>query len=258
MEIDGVTSNIPRSEFDEADLDILADSILESGGILKPLLLKKIGFEKYEVIGGHFEYYAAVRAREKNPNRGEIVNAFIIPAEKDDAVLNQVAFLKGLDSPEKIVPPDEKTEIGKLLVQNKQIYAMLNQLISSLQTNVQNIQKADAEERLESLENKIEHLTSVVETLTMLVKQVIDKPQPQKLNLVTATDEEITNDLSNVGATPKQIKAALKAIRYWQQPNKNLTWANLYISTKKGEHKVDDFADRTYQKLKQIGEIRTQ
>ena len=86
VEIEGVTSSVPRSNFEETDLDTLADSILESGGILKPLVLKKIGFEKYEVIDGHFEYYAAVRAREKNPNRGEIVNAFIIPDEKEDAV----------------------------------------------------------------------------------------------------------------------------------------------------------------------------
>jgi ParB-like chromosome segregation protein Spo0J len=91
VDVVSVHSNIPRSNFNEADLDILADSILECGGILKPLVLKKIGFEKYELLDGHFEYYAAVRAREKNPDEGEMVNAFIIPAEKQQAVLKQIA-----------------------------------------------------------------------------------------------------------------------------------------------------------------------
>ncbi|WP_237741530.1 ParB N-terminal domain-containing protein [Anabaena sp. PCC 7108] len=256
MEIDGVTSNVPRSNFDEADLDTLADSILESGGILKPLVLKKIGFEKYEVIDGHFEYYAAVRAREKNPNRGEIVNAFIIPAEKEDAALNQVAILKEGDTEKIVNPIDEKTEIGKLLDQNKQIYAMLKQLISNPPANTQ---KVDVDDRLESLENKIEHLTSVVETLTILVQQVIDLPKPQKLNLVTATDEEIANYLTNENVNQKERKAALEAIRYWRKPNKTLTWANLKTSTKSGaEYSIKGFGPATYQKLKEIAEIRTQ
>lgn len=255
VELEGVTSRVPRYEFNEADLDTLADSILESGGILKPLVLKKIGFEKYEVIDGHFEYYAAVRAREKNPNRGEIVNAFIIPAEKEDAALNQVAFLKGLDSPEKIVPPDEKNEIGKLLVQNKQIYAMLNQLISNPPTNTQ---KVNTDDRLKSLENKIEHLTSVVEKLFTEVEKLIPPPPPPKLNLITATNEEIMISLSQVGANANYIKSALQAIEYWRQPGKNLTWENLYKSTKSGEHKIKNFANATYQKLKEIAEIRTQ
>jgi hypothetical protein len=90
VDVASVNSNIPRSNFNEADLDILADNILESGGLLKPLVLKKIGFEKYELLDGHFEYYAAVRAREKNPDEGEMVNAFIIPAEKEEAVLKQL------------------------------------------------------------------------------------------------------------------------------------------------------------------------
>ncbi|MTJ54203.1 hypothetical protein FJR38_16890 [Anabaena sp. UHCC 0253] len=256
VEIEGVTSSVPRSNFEEADLDILADAILESGEILKPLILKKIGFEKYEVVDGHFEYYAAVRAREKNRHKGKIVNAFIIPAEKEDAVLNQVSFFQRVETIEKIAKPivDEKTEIGKLLDQNKQIYAMLNQLISNPPTNTQ---KVDADDRLRTLENKIEHLTSVVETLTMLVKQVIDPPKPKKFNLLTATNEEIMIGLSQVGTSANYIKSALQAIEYWRQTG-NLTWENIYKSTKSGgEHKIKNFANATYEKLKQIAEIRT-
>lgn len=268
VEIDGVASNVTRSNFDEVDLDTLADSILESGGILKPLVLRKIGFEKYEVIDGHFEYYAAVKAREKNPHRGEIVNAFIIPAEKEDAILNQVAFLKSVNSPETIVNPpkakqtqekidsNQTNNISELLSQNlKPIYTMLNQLISHPSTNTQAI---NPEDRINSLENKIEYLTSVVEKLVTDVEKLIPRPQPPKLNLLTATNEEIMIGLSQVGASANYIKSALQAIEYWRQPGKSLTWENLYKSTKSGENKIKNFANATYQKLKEIAEIRTQ
>ncbi|MEA5514043.1 ParB N-terminal domain-containing protein, partial [Nodularia sp. UHCC 0506] len=103
VDVAGVTSSVPRSKFAEADLNILADKILESGGLLKPLVLRKIGFEKYEVIDGHFEYYAAVRAREKNSDEGEMVNALIIPSEQEEAVLKQAVILKSVDSANKVV-----------------------------------------------------------------------------------------------------------------------------------------------------------
>ncbi len=251
VEIEGVTSSVPRSNFEETDLDTLADSILESGGILKPLVLKKIGFEKYEVIDGHFEYYAAVRAREKNPNRGEIVNAFIIPDEKEDAVLNQVAFLQSSTTAEKIVnPPDEKSEIGKLLDQNKQIYAKINHLISNPPVNTDN---SSFDERLKTIEKSIEHLCSIVEKLIPPESENL-----AKLDLLTANDEEIMIALKKVKANTNHIKAALKAIEYWQNPGKTLSWENLHKSTKSGEHKITDFANGTYQKLKNIAEIRTE
>lgn len=259
VEIEGITSSVPSSNFGEADLDILADLILESGGILKPLVLKKIGFERYEVIDGHFEYYAAVRAREKNPTRGEIVNAFIIPAEKEDAVLNQVAVLQRSETSEKIVNPlDEKTELCKLVDQNKQIFAMLNKLISN---SFVNVEKSNSDENLKAIENRIENLYSIVEKLTALVQKLIP-PEPEillKLNLLTATAEEVMNALSKVGANTNQIKAALKAIEYWQAPGKTFSWENLHKSTKSGgEHKITNFANGTYQKLKNIAEIPTE
>lgn len=94
VEIESVHSSQPRSNFSETDLDLLADRILESGGLLKPLVLKKIGFEKYDVIDGHFEYYAVIRASEKNPHVAE-VNAVIISSESEGAVVKQVETLKG-------------------------------------------------------------------------------------------------------------------------------------------------------------------
>lgn len=98
VDVKSITSNEPRSNFAEGDLDKLADIIIETGGIIRPLILKVTGVESYTVIDGHFEYYAAVRAREKNPRQGEMVNAFVIAPKVEDLVVKQVESLKGIDS----------------------------------------------------------------------------------------------------------------------------------------------------------------
>jgi hypothetical protein len=109
VDVKSITSNEPCSNFAEADLENLADIIIETGGIIRPLILKVTGVESYTVIDGHFEYYAAVRAREKNPRQGEMVNAFVIAPKVEDLVVKQVESLKGIDSSIKLLTPQPET-----------------------------------------------------------------------------------------------------------------------------------------------------
>ena len=113
VDVKDITSAIPRSSFPEADLDRLAEMILESGGIIRPLVLKVIGAESYTVVDGHFEYYAAVRAREKDPCKGEMVNAFVVSPKSENIVAKQAEALRAVESPVK--PPPEITNLESRL-----------------------------------------------------------------------------------------------------------------------------------------------
>ncbi|MCZ0904856.1 ParB N-terminal domain-containing protein, partial [Microcoleus sp. HI-ES] len=59
-----ITSAVPRSNFAEPDLEKLARLILESGGLINPIIVRRNGMDAYEIVDGDFEYYAAVRAKE--------------------------------------------------------------------------------------------------------------------------------------------------------------------------------------------------
>ncbi len=100
VDVKSITSNMPRSNFSEHEIERLADMILECDGLVKPLLLKQVEIEKYEVIDGELEYYAALRAREKNPRQAEMVNSLVISSEVEDLVLKQAEALKP-----KVTPP---------------------------------------------------------------------------------------------------------------------------------------------------------
>ena len=96
VDVKSITSAAPRSQFRVDELETLAQSILASGGLLSPLLLKQTGAEKYEVLAGDREYYAALRAKELNPREAEMVHAFVIPPKQQEAAINQVAVLEAI------------------------------------------------------------------------------------------------------------------------------------------------------------------
>lgn len=87
-------SNLPRSSFPADDIEQAAQAILDAEGIINPIVVKRTGIESYEVIAGHFEYYAAVRAREINPRQGEMISAYIVGSDKEVAVKTQIELLR--------------------------------------------------------------------------------------------------------------------------------------------------------------------
>jgi phenylalanyl-tRNA synthetase alpha subunit len=133
VDIKDITSDIPRSNFAESDLETLADIIIETGGIIKPLVIKAISPESYTVVDGHFEYYAAVRAKEKNPRKGEMVNAFVISQKTEDLVVKQIAAIEGLvskDKPSKPLPEKVNLDSSRLANLELRLEKQFNELKS--------------------------------------------------------------------------------------------------------------------------------
>ena len=89
-----ITSTVPRSNFAERDLEKLAQLILELGGLINPIILRRNGMDAYEIVDGNFEYYAATKAREINPMKGETIGAFILEPENEGLLLEQVQTLR--------------------------------------------------------------------------------------------------------------------------------------------------------------------
>lgn len=111
VDVKAITANSQRSDFSEEDINQLAEAILENEGIIRPLVLKRSGIDSYSLIDGHLEYYAAVRAREKNPRLGELVNTLIVNPKKEKAVEAQLSILNSVALPPTHVSlPDERSE----------------------------------------------------------------------------------------------------------------------------------------------------
>lgn len=152
-----ITSTIPRSEFLDNELEQAARLILEAEGVVKPLVLLRTSLESYEIVAGDFEYYAAARAREINPLKGEMIGAFIIAPENEDAIRQQVELLR-------------KREAVGSKVKVEPTQGLIN---SASQLSVEKPSLPGEAKQIEALFQRIEQLfQEKVETLTDKVNQV--------------------------------------------------------------------------------------
>jgi uncharacterized coiled-coil protein SlyX len=189
VDVKNITSDVSQSNFSESDLDHLADMLLESGGIVKPLVLKATGAETYTVVDGHLGYHVAVRAQEKNPRQGEMVNAFVISSKVEDIVVKQATLLK---------------EIESLKKPGEQIF----------QTNALESRLANLELRLEKQINELKsELTQERQRLDDKFKQIEEKLPKQISPLQVFNGLEVSQlvgRLKRAGFTNKKAESVEK------------------------------------------------
>ncbi|MEG4497100.1 chromosome partitioning protein ParB [Microcoleus sp. F10-C6] len=89
-----IVSAVPNSNFAEPDLEKLARLILELGGLINPIIVRRTSIDSYEIVDGNFEYYAAARAKEIEPLKGETIGAFILEPENEELLLEQLEILR--------------------------------------------------------------------------------------------------------------------------------------------------------------------
>lgn len=148
VDVNSISSDLPRSSFTEADLEKLADFILATDGLLRPLILTASGVEKYTVLDGHREYYAVVKAKEKNSTKAEMVNAFVVGANIQQSAIEQL----GLLTEAKLLTPAPLSE---------SIHAIIEQLLPPLLTMLS--------EQIQPLVDRLAVQKQLLDTLVTLV-----------------------------------------------------------------------------------------
>jgi ParB family chromosome partitioning protein len=186
-----ITSAVPRSNFAEADLEKLARLILESGGLINPIIVRRNGMDAYEIVDGDFEYYAAARAKEIEPLKGETIGAFILEEENEELLLEQLEILR-------------KTAI----IDNPRV-SEVPQPSSSFEQRLTNI-----ETRLENRINELKaEYTKEKQALIERVKDVesrIPKPVPLLSALNTQKESQLRINLNNAGIKSQIIDQIIK------------------------------------------------
>ncbi len=156
VDVSSIHSTVPRSQFSVNQLETLAHSILSAGRLVSPLLLRQVGHDNYEVLIGDLGYYAALRAKEIDPRKGEVVSAFIIPPKLEDSAIEQLRYLSQLSDSPKPVPANEIdlhiTQIeSRLNMALHDLEASHRRDIKRLDDNIDSL-KAKIPQRIEPLE----------------------------------------------------------------------------------------------------------
>ena len=88
-----ITSDVAASNFDRNELEIAGELMLSIGGfVIPPILVRDCG--GYRVVSGHFQFHAAVLARQLNPRAGEHIPAIVLEPENQATALAQLKRLK--------------------------------------------------------------------------------------------------------------------------------------------------------------------
>ena len=208
VDVKCITSDVSRSSFSEQEIDQLADSILKNDSLLRPLILKQTGIESFIVLDGHLEFYAAVRAREKNPRQAEMVNSFVISPKDESTVNEQINFLRKSDKP--IIEPLPKSE---------NIDGVSNWITSF-------------ENRLSEMREVIFQNNQTNESRFKQLETIIQKPKENLLDMInTLKKEDLIQQLSRYGLPKKKVEAIYDA-REQRKEKKFEGYSDVVKSTK--------------------------
>ncbi|CEJ46619.1 ParB N-terminal domain-containing protein [Umezakia ovalisporum] len=171
-----ITCTQPRSAFSDDELEKAAQSILESEGVINPIVVRRTSLQSYELVDGVFEYYAAARAREINPLQGEMITVFIIEPENDEFLTKQVDLFRKLKSNSQV----------ESSFTSKDLENFLHNLESRLEKRINELlENSTAKVKLENENREIK-------------KQLANKIEP--LDVFTKfSQEKITRKLLNAG-----------------------------------------------------------
>jgi uncharacterized FlaG/YvyC family protein len=200
VDVKSISSDLPRSTFAESDLEGLANLILETDGLLRPLVLKQTGIEQYTVIEGHREYYAALKAKEKDLKKAEMVNAFVINQKNEGSAIDQLKLLGG-DS-QAIPNPDPPSQLNNL------IELLLPALASLISQQIQPLEREIAEHKKilstltenivasRSTEDKI--LESIANNTKSILSKIQENIQPRNSNSKKKIDKASREMLASI------------------------------------------------------------
>jgi hypothetical protein len=228
VDVKSISSDLPRSTFAESDLDRLADLILETDGLLRPLILKQVGIEQYTVIEGHREYYAALRAKEKDLKKAEMVNAFLINANSQKSAIEQLKLLVE-DRPY----GDENNSLDRERdYTNDPLLPAISSLISArLQPLYQEL--AEQKRMLVAMNDKniIDRLAdrqTILEHITKTSESIGSKLSEGKSSKPKKNDTALTKMLASI--EPAKLTNSLHLINILSQPELSLRMKRSAIS----------------------------
>ncbi|MGM3305289.1 ParB N-terminal domain-containing protein [Anabaena sp. WFMT] len=161
----------PRSTFADDELEKAAALILESEGVINPIVIRRTDIQSYEVVDGDFEYYAAARAREIDPRKGEMIGVFIIESENEETLTKQVEVFRKQKSEDSGKVDFTLKDLEKFLTNFEAHFGKITkQLLEEATTNAR--LENENKELKKQITDKIEHL-EVFKTLDKI--KIADK-----------------------------------------------------------------------------------
>lgn len=161
----------------QAEIESLAHSIAELKGLLNIPVVRSLGIDEYELVSGHLEYYAFLKARELDPELEDRMTVFVLKPKNEKAILKQLETSQAV---QQVTVSSHQTtsESGSVLILK----------VSNLEARVDQ----NARELSEAIEQLRNLLTTLPSTIADLINTRLVPPEvPNQIPDFTAQKQPV-------------------------------------------------------------------
>ncbi|MCU0570633.1 MAG: helix-hairpin-helix domain-containing protein [Oculatellaceae cyanobacterium Prado106] len=198
-----ITSSVARSSFLAETIEKVAQLMIRVEGTINPIILRRTSLESYEVVEGHFEYYAAVRAREISPLKGEMIQAIILEPENEEALLDQITFLRK-SAPSAASSSDDNS----LEMRFANLEKMFQAQFEELRKDNRNLQQAieGVSSQIQTADARGEWIDAIANQITEALRPVVSGKRSSKSSTKKSVDDLKQNPLDLNSATQAELE----------------------------------------------------
>ena len=207
IDLDMIISPVSQeiSQFQSSQIEYLANLFLQAGGTIKPILLCRVSPISFEILEGHFEYYAAIKAQEID-EQFTAIRAYVVPPELESTILEQYKFLRSPSAPIPIPNPPPVTNVSPDLDKIEEAISnrLEQKLTAAIEKTIEDRISASLQVIVGQITKQLDaHLTDFRQSLSLVpVHQVLEaKTQPNQ------SIPEITPEKAVEVVPEKTIKA---------------------------------------------------
>ncbi|BBC24165.1 hypothetical protein [Pseudanabaena sp. ABRG5-3] len=204
------TSN---SQFPDQQVENLANLFLKAGDTVSPILVRKVSPIAFEILEGHFEYYAAIKAQEID-EQFTAIRAYVVSPDLESTILEQYQFLRSPSAPTPIPnPPQVNHEVSPDLAKIEEEIAnrLEKKLTAAIEKTIEERISASLQVIVGQVTKQLDaHLTDFRQSLSLVpVHQVLD-PKPQTAQAVAEFEPETISKTNKATKSKTTTKSASK------------------------------------------------
>lgn len=178
-------------------IEALANTIIDLGGLVNIPVVQQINLEDYELISGHLEYYAYLKAVQINSKLPDRLTVFISNKKNKAAISKQLEILETIENTQKDVPTSVST-----VTNSSEVDLQIKNLQSSIKHNSEVFQNEIEKlktEFLSELENKLPKPIPPLEAFNRILEPEIALQLQRKLEFMGSSKaKKIVSGLQEV------------------------------------------------------------
>lgn len=141
IDIDSI--QVKSSPFDPAQkatqIEALANTIIDLGGLVNVPVVQQIGVDEYELISGYLEYYAYVKAYELNPRLPDRITVFVSNTKNQAAIRQQLEILQVIEAPQQNLPQSTNSNKSEIDLQIKNLESSINNINQNFSASIEQL-----------------------------------------------------------------------------------------------------------------------